>query len=348
MSIPTIRTPAVATGTGTNVAGPGAYNSSLTVTKPSGTTNGDLLIAAILTDGSTLGAVQTLAGWTAHPSNPLTTTLDGSKAYLFSKEASGEPSSWTFLSDLNNGNDYTSICVAVVGQNATWNTDSAHSTVNNSSNSSPVSLSDSGVTTTVPDTLLLYFGFADPTAANSGSWTDPSGWTTGAQSFSNYCPAIVATKGQASTGSSGSAAATLTFSSGNAAWATIIIPIAPVSGGTTQALAGAAAGGATASATLTVTNPRQFSMTLYESDGVTLAANKTGLWWSWWDTLAHVRTAAANASGTGASTDASGVFTVSAPSGLSPGADQGFGIISDQDATADTAELAYVGSFDVT
>lgn len=114
-----------------------------------------------------------------------------------------------------------------------------------------------------------------------------------------------------------------------------------------QALAGDATGGASASADLSVVSSRQFTMTLYEADGVTLAANKTGLWWAWWDTLAHVRTAAANAAGTGATTDASGVFTVSAPSGLSPGADQGFGIISDQDATADTAEAAYVGSFDV-
>ncbi len=98
---------------------------------------------------------------------------------------------------------------------------------------------------------------------------------------------------------------------------------------------------------LTLGGTRQFSFTLYGTDGVTPVASRTGLWWAWWDTIAHVRTAAANAEGTGAATDASGVFTVTAPSGLSPGNNQGFGIVSDQDSTPDATEAAYVGSFDV-
>jgi hypothetical protein len=92
---------------------------------------------------------------------------------------------------------------------------------------------------------------------------------------------------------------------------------------------------------------RQFVMTLYLSDGLTLAANKSGLWWSWWQTLAAVRSAAPDASGTGVTTDANGVFTVNAPNFLQVGNDQGYGIISDQDLTPDASEVAFTGTFDV-
>lgn len=344
MSNATVRNSAVNTGTGTNTGSAGNYVSNLVANKPSGTADGDLLHLWIVTDGSAAGQVQTLSGWTLYPSMPLVMSLDGSRAYLFKKIASSEPASWTFLSDLSNGNDYTTLCVAVMGQAATWDVDAGHATVNSAANGSPVSVSDAGVTTTIPDTLLLYFGGGDPNAANAGSWTDPSGFAAGASSYANFAPAMFATKAQAAAGASGAVAGTLTFASGASGFAAIVIPIAPT---TAVALAGSATAGASASAGLTVVGSRQFSMTLYEADGVTLAASNTGLWWAWWSSIANMRSAAPDASGTGASTDGSGVITLTAPSGLSVGADQGFGVISNQDATADGAELAYVGSFDV-
>jgi hypothetical protein len=93
---------------------------------------------------------------------------------------------------------------------------------------------------------------------------------------------------------------------------------------------------------------RQFSMTLYLSDGLTLAAGKTGLWWSWWASVAAVRTSPPDASGSGATTNGSGVITLNAPNFLQIGNDQGYGIISDQDSTPDATEVAYTGTFDVT
>ena len=232
MAAPTPRTPSVSTGTGTNVGGtPGNYVSNIVVTRPTGTTDNDLIHIAILTDGSATGLVQTLAGWSPNPNNPLTLTSDGSRGYVFSKVASGEPATWTFLSDLNNGNDYTAIAVAVSGQGASWNTDSSHPTVNNTGSFSPLTMTESGVTTTIDDSLLLYFGFGDPSSSNTGSWADPGGWTSGANSYSNYCPLLLATKTQAVAGASGSAAATLTFLTGTCSYGAIIIPIAPSVGG---------------------------------------------------------------------------------------------------------------------
>jgi hypothetical protein len=92
---------------------------------------------------------------------------------------------------------------------------------------------------------------------------------------------------------------------------------------------------------------RKFSMSLYLSDGLTLAANRSGLWWAWWPSVANVRTDAPAASGSGATTNASGLFEVNAPNYLSTSNDQGYGLISDQDSTPDASEVAYSGTFDV-
>lgn len=92
---------------------------------------------------------------------------------------------------------------------------------------------------------------------------------------------------------------------------------------------------------------RQFQMTLFQSDGTTPAASKTGLWWAWWTAVSNVRTTAPDASGSDAVTDVNGVFTANAPNILTAAVDQGFGIIADQDATPDATEASYTGTFDV-
>jgi hypothetical protein len=103
-----------------------------------------------------------------------------------------------------------------------------------------------------------------------------------------------------------------------------------------------------AAGTMTMTGTsRQFQITLYQEDGATPLAGRTGLWYAWWPSIAAAQTQAASIYGTGASTNGSGQITFAAPSALSIGNNQGYGVISDQDATPDSAEIAYVGSFDV-
>lgn len=229
---PTRRSSTSTTGTGTNVGGtPGNYTAAITLNKPSGVVDGDLLFTVISTDGNAVGLVQTLSGWTPMSFNPLRPTTDGQRVYVFYRVASSEGASWTWSTDTNNGNDWTGQVVAYYGQGATWAVDTAHSTVDSTSNSSPVSVSDSGVTTTIPNTLLLYIGAGDPNANNSGSWSDPSGYTAGAQSYANYAPLMFADKVQAAAGASGSVAGTLTFAAGAAGFAAAVIPIAGTASG---------------------------------------------------------------------------------------------------------------------
>ena len=259
-----------ATGTGTNVGGtPGNYTAAITLNKPSGVVDGDLLFTVIATDGSAVGLVQTLSGWTAMGFNPLRPTTDGQRVYVFWKIASGEGASWTWSTDTNNGNDWTGTVVAYSGQNATWNTDTAHSTVNSSANSSPVSVSDSGVTTSLDNTLLLYIGAGDPNTNNSGSWSDPSGYTAGSQSYANYAPLMFADKVQATAGASGSVAGSLSFASGAAGFAAAVIPITGTASSSNNASLTATLGAATLSATAALPIAASVSKTL---GAATLAA----------------------------------------------------------------------------
>lgn len=116
--------------------------------------------------------------------------------------------------------------------------------------------------------------------------------------------------------------------------------------GISAALAGVAQGEVAASGTM---SDRIFRFQCVRQD-MTLFASQTGLWYAWFPSIAALRAAAVSAggsAGTGRSTDINGMFSVSAPVALSAGEDQGFGIVGNQDATADDVEVAYVGSFDV-
>lgn len=141
---------------------------------------------------------------------------------------------------------------------------------------------------------------------------------------------------------------------------------AAVAGSLTDAknLAGAAAGTAAAAATLTKGDTlaggaqgqatvagsigtKRFRFELRRSNGVDLFANETGLWYLWWANFADRLTQPPDAWGTGLATDENGVFDVAAPGDAFAGADQGYGVVSNQTSSASTSEAAYCGSFDV-
>lgn len=115
-------------------------------------------------------------------------------------------------------------------------------------------------------------------------------------------------------------------------------------------LGGSAQGAGTAAGELAA--DRQLTVTLYQrpTPGAVAEplANATGLWWAWWSTFAAFLAGnAPTARGSGATTDANGVFLVQVEGVYTPGTDQGFGVIGNLDATPDLIERAYVGTFDV-
>jgi hypothetical protein len=90
----------------------------------------------------------------------------------------------------------------------------------------------------------------------------------------------------------------------------------------------------------------KFRFILYATDGETPKANWTYAWWAWWPTLASMRTQGPTGQGGPGTTDVNGFFEQPAPVGVTVATEQGFGVISDQDAVADDVEAAYIGTFD--
>lgn len=96
-------------------------------------------------------------------------------------------------------------------------------------------------------------------------------------------------------------------------------------------------------------NDRTFRIVGVRQD-YTLMQNEGPFFYAWFPSIAAMRAAAiaaGGASGEGFSFDSNGILQLPAPGALSPGEDQGFGVVSEQDATPDDAERAYVGAFDV-
>lgn len=115
----------------------------------------------------------------------------------------------------------------------------------------------------------------------------------------------------------------------------------------TKTLAGAAAGSGTAVGNLSVSSSVVFRTTLVDYETGLPVANWTGLTWYWAPTLADILAGTNIQGGTGESTDANGQFEAAASSGLTPGLDQGFFIITDfNGANAETARWVS-GQFDI-
>lgn len=217
----TARTATTGTGTGS----PGV---TLTVTKPTGTANGDIIIVSVCSDGNTTGndwAPSPTTGWTQEAA--LNPTLDGQHLYVWTRIASSEPASWSFVSlNLASGNDATWAAEAWTGQDAGTPQDAAAvTTTNSSSNTSVVNVALNGITTVTAGSLLIYIAGGDPNTANSGTWGTPSGFTNRVSAYANFAPLKVAEMVQAAAGASGTITGTLTFTGGAAGFAGVMLAL---------------------------------------------------------------------------------------------------------------------------
>src|SRR5690348_4311235 len=77
-------------------------NNSITLNKPTGTADGDLLIGVFTLDNGVEWTVNppTLSGWTAL-GGEISSTNDGGELYCLYKIAASEGSSWTFTHNSN-------------------------------------------------------------------------------------------------------------------------------------------------------------------------------------------------------------------------------------------------------
>jgi hypothetical protein len=158
--------------------------SSLTINTPSGTSQGDLLLATISHQGGTSTNVTPPAGWTLVPGSDFS---DGTNARIdayYHFAGASEPSSYTF--SLTNGASQTIAggILDITGASQT----SPFNAVGGHVNASSRWVTASSITTTVPNTLLVFAGAANVNA----SWSPPGlmseewqGTTNGAYNISD-------------------------------------------------------------------------------------------------------------------------------------------------------------------
>lgn len=136
---------------------------SYVVTKPTGTVDGDLMVAAVLSFG-TNGAP---AGWTQIRATTITSSF---AVTTFWKIAASEGASFTFTG----GNPGTAIVSTLAGTVGVTPVDVEAGQANASS----TSVTAPGVTTTLADDLLIWVGAGAITSGSVSTISPPSGFTT--------------------------------------------------------------------------------------------------------------------------------------------------------------------------
>lgn len=178
---------------------------SLAVTKPTGTTSGDVLLAVVWQDSdgyTNQAALQPPAssGWLQAGSTiPSTGTSTWGK--VFYKVAGGsEPASYTFA--LASGSSTSLHLLAISGANTGSPLSVAPAVTNAAASTSMVAPS---ISVAAGDLLVCSFTGQSTTAL---SWTPPGGMTEASDAASSYCAGEVATEVRATAGATGTRTAT--------------------------------------------------------------------------------------------------------------------------------------------
>jgi len=202
--------------------------SSWSVALPTGFKAGDLLILYLSTDtgGTKFASVPT--GWTQLIGEGITAP-DGQCFQVMYRMADGTETSITAATF--NTNDWTVACECWRNVRKTGSINISGSNTNSSSNASPIVCASTGVTTTVPNTTVIYA--VAPDCLNSGvtvNFTAPPGFGGDFQSPTNTFSGSVsvANKQFAAVGATGTLLGTLNLSSGNAGWLCAAIALTPV------------------------------------------------------------------------------------------------------------------------
>jgi hypothetical protein len=157
-------------------------NATVTVTKPSGVVDGDLLIA-ILGTGQDTGQTSMAtvpSGWTQLGS--FTLNADGEAVAVYYKVASSEPSSWNWIWQISGNSQFTAeFCARLTDQYVASLFD-GNATASGSTGTS-LSFSDSITTTLTNDLLFFAFCGRNTTATNPSfsayaiATNNPASWT---------------------------------------------------------------------------------------------------------------------------------------------------------------------------
>jgi len=229
-----------------------------TVTKPAGTTAGDLLVALHFATADGPEASMTApAGFVQQGStNTITDGSFGMHGKVWTLTAGGsEPSNYTFAASTTSDGNAVILLAVQAGTYKAGAPFDVGPTTGGVASAALTTQDAPSVTTTVADTLLLC-GFASTTFNNACTYTPPGGMTEliDYQPVANYIAVEAASETRSSAGATGTRTATVTRASYNA---TVSLAIAPAAAAVTpsyvadRGTAANATGGVNTTVTLT-------------------------------------------------------------------------------------------------
>lgn len=249
------------------------------VATPAGVQAGDYLGGLFVQDGSP-HTLNPPAGWTVRATLDLSGP-DVQFARYADKVATGSDSFGFFTGDMNGA---VLICAAWSGRDTSNPTTFITSTLNTSSNSSPISESASGGTAAGGDDLAV-FSYVDTTAqTDNWTWSTISGFTQQATPAGDWAVANLQTKDALSAGATGAFASTITQTAGTggAGWAAVAVAVKSVAllpTITSQPTQQACALGSTATFSVAATpSSGALSYQWYRSDPSPAGGNVPGTW----------------------------------------------------------------------
>jgi hypothetical protein len=196
---------------------------SLSLNKPAGTAQGDLLVATVSHQGGSLRSVTPPSGWTAVPNTDFSNSTNVRIHAYYRLAGASEPSSYTFTLTGGSGQAMTGGILDITGANTGTPINASGGQSNGSATSKSVPAPS--ITTTVNNALLIYAGAAQVSA----TWGPPGlmttqwqGSTSGSYNVSNES----AIQALASSGATGTRSALLSTSGKSVA---DMIAIAPAS-----------------------------------------------------------------------------------------------------------------------
>ncbi len=140
---------------------------SITIAKPAGTAQGDLLLAIVSHQAGKARNMTPPSGWTAVPNGDYS-EANNTRIHAWYHVAGGsEPSSYTFTLTGGSGEDTTGGILDITGAKTSAPINASLGQVNSANSSTSVQAPS--ITTTVPNTLLVFAGAANVPA----TWTPP-------------------------------------------------------------------------------------------------------------------------------------------------------------------------------
>ena len=190
---------------------------SVTVSKPTGTIEGDVMIAALGWDAN--GSITAPSGWTLIRSTLFNT--DNNVAAWYKVAGASEPANYTWSQPAN---DDFSVGIATYYNVNKSNPINVENAQTNSASSNVVAPS---VTTTVANTMLVFIGSIDHNNVGN-TWTPPSGMNERVDQTNKWTSIEIADVVQASAGSSGTKTGVTTDSQANVGHLIALNPALPL------------------------------------------------------------------------------------------------------------------------